>query len=51
MDSKMGNGRLLFRAVFKNEEFTHEWGLDDTLIWYADAASRVSTVELDEGEV
>ena len=40
-----------FFELFKNEEFTHEWGHDGTLTWYADAAGRVSRLELDEGEV
>lgn len=40
-----------FYEQFKNEEFTHEWGHDGKLIWYADAAGRVSRMELDEGEV
>ena len=33
-----------FFEQFKNEEFTHEWGLNGTLIWYAYAADRVSTL-------
>ena len=40
-----------FFEQFKNEEFTHEWGHDGKLTWYADAAGRVSRLELDEGEV
>ena len=40
-----------FFEQFKNEEFTHEWGHDDTLTWYVDVAGRVSRLELDEGEV
>ena len=51
MDSKVGNGWLLFQAVFKNEEYNHEWGLNGTLIWYADVTGCVSTLELDGGEV
>lgn len=40
-----------FYEQYKNEEFTHEWGHDGKLTWYADAAGRVSRLELDEGEV
>ena len=40
-----------FFEQFKNEEFTHEWGHDGKLTWYADAAGRVLRLELDEGEV
>ncbi|MCO5554380.1 hypothetical protein L7F22_007910 [Adiantum nelumboides] len=40
-----------FHEQFKNEEFIQEWGHDGKLTWHADAAGRVSRLELDEGEV
>ncbi|KAH7294413.1 hypothetical protein KP509_28G070200 [Ceratopteris richardii] len=40
-----------FHEMFKNEELTFEWGYDGKIIWHADAAGRVSRLELDEGEV
>ena len=40
-----------FFDQFKTEEFTHEWGCDRKLTWYADDEGRISRLELDKVEL